>query len=80
VRRIDPQRGDPMQLVKGGHKIPGDMATNCKSQNEVAAILGISRAAVSDTERRAIRKIRKAVLAGALECGVTIREYLYGRE
>lgn len=48
------------------------------SQQDIAAVWGVSPARVGQIERRAITKIRTAIEQFAEEEGVTIREWLFG--
>ena len=48
------------------------------SQYEIAKAAGVSRAAVYDLEKKAIRKLRRAIEQEAKIAGVTVREWLFG--
>lgn len=48
------------------------------SQQDIAAMWRVSPARVGQIERRAIEKLRVAIVQFAAEEGVTIREWLFG--
>lgn len=48
------------------------------TQQQIADVLGVTRGAVSMAERKALRKIKAAIVNEAQRCGVSVREYLYG--
>ena len=48
------------------------------SQGDIAKAAGVSRAAVYDLEKKAIRKLRRAIEQEAKIAGVTVREWLFG--
>jgi len=49
-----------------------------KTQDQIAAMQGVTRCRISQIERRAMKKIRRAVAAYAAEAGVSPRDWLLG--
>lgn len=71
-----------------GHRVmrpPSDEASaeqngGGRSQSDIAAMYGVSRGMISKIERRALKKIRKAVEDAAASCGLSVSRWLFGEE
>jgi transcriptional regulator len=48
------------------------------THKQIGEKLGITRARVHQIEHRALKKLRAALTIAALNCGLTLREYLFG--
>jgi len=51
---------------------------SARTQQDVAALLGVSREHVGKAERRAVRKLQEAIEREAAAAGCSVRQWLFG--